>query len=564
TESHSNELEKLKHILVNKPVLNIFDKNNLTIIQSDASFEGLGASLIQERHPISFASRSLTNTEIKYAQIEKELLGIVFACETFHYFIYGRQVLIQTDHKSLISIFNEDVNKVSARLQRMLLKLLKYNIKLEYVPGKNLVVADILSRAFINTYTPEDEEMQYVIYALINNISISPEKKILFQQTTQNDPILKDIFDIENFVKNCYQCQKFQNSNPKQPLINHPIPNRPWQNLSIDFCEFKGNNCIVLVDAYSNWIEVKPTKTKSIDDVIIFLSDTFTRFGIRDIVFSDNNPFNSLQYKTFADSFNFSIRYPSPHFHQSNGLAEKAVNIVKNILKKSNNIKDLPFLIMKYNNTPLPMLGYSPSQLLLNRVMKTKIPISDEILKPDFIDSIQKQLEFKQDKQKIYFDRNSKILIKLNKGENITIQMGNYWKKGKVKDIVNERSYIVQDEFGKTYHRNRKFLNKTSLEYVPKYDTFLDDDQLLSNDPHTPEQLLQPENKSDSDLLYLNESDLPSLTNLFDDGNEDQQTPNSKVNINSNLPVQSNTNNSRPVREKSAPSYLKDYYLGNA
>ncbi|KAF2902026.1 hypothetical protein ILUMI_04159 [Ignelater luminosus] len=220
---------------------------------------------------------------------------------------------------------------------------------------------------------------------------------------------------------------------------------------------------------------------------------------------------------------------------------------------------------MEYNNTPLPMLGYSPSQLLLNRVMKTKIPISDEILKPNFIDhdSIQKQLQFKQDKQKIYFDRNSKTLIKLNKGENIMIQMGNYWKKGKVKDIVNERSYIVQDEFGKTYHRNRKFLNKTSLEYVPKY-TFLDDDQLLSNDPHTPEQLLQPENKNDSDLHYLNESDLPSLTNLFDDGNEDQQTSNSKVNINSNLPVQSNTNNSRPVREKSAPSYLKDYYLGNA
>ncbi|KAF2883188.1 hypothetical protein ILUMI_22988 [Ignelater luminosus] len=160
--------------------------------------------------------------------------------------------------------------------------------------------------------------------------------------------------------------------------------------------------------------------------------------------------------------------------------------------------------------------------------MKTKIPISDEILKPNFLDhdSIQKQLQFKQDKQKIYFDTNSKTLIKLNKGENIMIQMGNYWKKGKVKDIVNERSYI----------------------YVPKYDTFLDDDQLLSNDPHIPEQLLQPENKNDSDLHYLNESDLPSLSNLFEDGNEDQQTPNSKVNINSNLPVQSNTNNSRPHR----------------
>lgn len=80
-----------------------------------------------QENSISFAFRALTKTEGRYAQTEKELLSIVFACEKFHYFIYGREVIIQTDHKLLIPIFNKDSDKVILRLQRMLLRLLKYN-----------------------------------------------------------------------------------------------------------------------------------------------------------------------------------------------------------------------------------------------------------------------------------------------------------------------------------------------------------------------------------------------------------------------------------------------------
>lgn len=65
--------------------------------------------ILQEGHPISFASRCLTKSEVRYAQIEKELLSIVFAFEKFHYFVYGHQTTVQTDHKPLLAIFNKDL-----------------------------------------------------------------------------------------------------------------------------------------------------------------------------------------------------------------------------------------------------------------------------------------------------------------------------------------------------------------------------------------------------------------------------------------------------------------------
>lgn len=95
---------------------------------------------MQEGKPIAFASRSLTDAEINYAQIEKELLAVVFACKKFHYYIYGRKITIRSDHKPLVEIMKKDFCKIpSARLQRMKLNLI-------HVPGKYLYIADLLSR----------------------------------------------------------------------------------------------------------------------------------------------------------------------------------------------------------------------------------------------------------------------------------------------------------------------------------------------------------------------------------------------------------------------------------
>lgn len=127
--AHTSCLNNIKSLICNAPKLKIFDPDAELKIQTDASKAGLGCCLMQGDRPISFASRSLTDAETRYSQIEKEFLAVVFACQKFHFFIYGRRITVITDHKPLLGIIKKKINKIiSARLQRMKIRLLKYNI----------------------------------------------------------------------------------------------------------------------------------------------------------------------------------------------------------------------------------------------------------------------------------------------------------------------------------------------------------------------------------------------------------------------------------------------------
>ncbi len=119
-------------------------------IQCDASQTGLGAALLQNGQPVAYASRALTQAETRYAQIEKELLAIVFACERFDTYIYGRKlVTVETDRKPLETIVLKPPHSAPQRLQRMLLQLQKYSLELKYKKGKEMFLADTLSRAYL-------------------------------------------------------------------------------------------------------------------------------------------------------------------------------------------------------------------------------------------------------------------------------------------------------------------------------------------------------------------------------------------------------------------------------
>lgn len=128
--------------------MQFYNLNQPVTISVDASKNGLGCCLLQNGLPVCYASKSLTKTEQAYAQIEKELFACVFACEKFYTYIYGRNdVVIETDHKPLVTIINKPLSDAPARLQRMLMRLQPYTFRLVYKPGKYLYVADTLSRA---------------------------------------------------------------------------------------------------------------------------------------------------------------------------------------------------------------------------------------------------------------------------------------------------------------------------------------------------------------------------------------------------------------------------------
>ena len=90
----------------------------------------------------------MSNTEKQYAQIEKECLAIVTCMNKWHQYLYGKQhITVHTDHQPLESIFKKPISKAPRRLQRMMLKLLDYQFKVTYKKGKDLHIADTLSRA---------------------------------------------------------------------------------------------------------------------------------------------------------------------------------------------------------------------------------------------------------------------------------------------------------------------------------------------------------------------------------------------------------------------------------
>ena len=151
SEDQEKAFAEVKRLVTDAPVLSYYDPKSELTIQCDASQKGLGAALLQRGKPISFISRALTETEQRYAQIEKEMLAIVFSLEKFNQYTFGRYVKIQSDHKPLEAILKKPLACAPRRLQGMMMRLQKYNIEVNYERGKNMHLADTLSRAFLQT-----------------------------------------------------------------------------------------------------------------------------------------------------------------------------------------------------------------------------------------------------------------------------------------------------------------------------------------------------------------------------------------------------------------------------
>lgn len=548
TDEHQRSFDKVKDMVTNAPILQYYDPTKELVVQCDASQAGLGAALLQEGRPVAYASRALTDVEQRYAQIEKEMLAMVFSLEKFNQYTYGRDVIVYTDHKPLESILKKPLIKAPKRLQSMMLRLQKYDITAVYLQGKEMYLADTLSRAYppLSAKDLPSEDVQYVHYTTF--LPISEERLASIKTHTEMDEtlmLLKDTIlagwpnekqfvhtqvhtyfpfrdelsvqdgiilrgsrvvipsslrktmkekihsshlgvsgclrrareclywpgmssDIKEWIQTCETCRSFEVSQPKETLVPHDVPDRPWAKVGTDIFTLDGKDYLVTVDYHSNFFEVDRLSDTTSAGVIRKLKSHFARYGVAETIVSDNGPqFSSAEFLHFARAWDFKHCTSSPGHPQANGKAEAAVKIAKNLIKKSQKAGGDPYAaLLDYRNTPSPGHDTSPAQRSLGRRTKAFLPMSQDLLKPSFGDTnrLKNNVKRRQSDQAYYYNRHAKDLTALEEGDVVRMQpfsRNETWKKATVTKRLDDRSYEVISQDDRVYRRNRVHLKRT-------------------------------------------------------------------------------------------------------
>jgi transposase InsO family protein len=531
-------------------------------LQVDASEHGLGGALLQPNdedklQAVAYTSCSLTEAETKYAQIEKECLAICHAFQKWDHWLYGKaDIVVHTDHQPLEAILNKPLNRAPIRLQRMVMRLQRYSFQTKYKKGSTLLLADTLSRAYLDSPTLAKttgfDIFRLELDELEPNERLSPETSQTLQRETVSDPQLSKLADaikngwpnskehlddalkpfwsyrdelavynsivykghqcivppsmrmlmlkkihashlgaesnirlarqvlfwpgmrsaIEDMCQACPQCAQYGSAAPTEPMKSLPIPERPWELVSQDICSYKGNDYLITVCHFSDFIEVDHLENLLSTTVIQKTEAHFARYGVPTTCHTDNGPqFISAEYEAFLKTYGFKHTTSSPYHSRGNGKAEAAVRIIKSLLSKSDNIN---LALLNLRNTPPQGHTYSPAQRMFSRRTRTTLPTLSILLKGEMIDPqvVQQDIRHRRTISKQVYDKHSgPELPPLSVGTNVytkppPTKHGQPWAHGQIIENPRARSYTVRTPTG-IVRRNRVHLRRASVPPPP-------------------------------------------------------------------------------------------------
>lgn len=252
-EEQEVSFAKIKQLASTTPILRYYDVKKPVVIQCDASSTGLGGTLLQESQPCMYISRALTKTEQNFAQIEKECLAILYSCVRFDQYLCGRRnIKVETDHLPLINIFKKPLVAAPKRLQRMILALQRYDITVVFKKGKDMHIADILSRSHLAEKTVETQEKREQIYSVEEKEKIFKEIECInvVQEIELEDENIKQI---KKHTKDDHQMQTlYKMSSEGWPNNKENVPaelSQFWQHrheiVTGNGLVFKGDRIII-------------------------------------------------------------------------------------------------------------------------------------------------------------------------------------------------------------------------------------------------------------------------------------------------------------------------------
>ena len=593
-----------------KIILPYFDRNKETILQTDASKKGFGAVILQEEQPIYYASRALTSAEKNYQNLEREAQAAVWGMEKFHYFLYGRKFILQTDQKPLVSIFRKHMIDVSPRIQRITIQAWQYDFVPQHIPGRINVIADSLSRVtpleFQNSNaekdilavnflqyssieererdevlqeTNKDKELQSLKHYISTGwpakrsqipMSLHPywnfrdeltvesgilmkNSKVLIPETLKQKYLMQIhqghqgieacrsrarefVFwvninsDLKELVEKCDICQSQQNSTAIVQKYVSEVPPHPWHTLGSDLFCFQRIDFLVVVDYFSKYLIVRKIPNSTSSAVIKELGMIFSEFGKPQIFRSDNGPcYASLEFEFFMQNWLIEHRTSSPHYPQSNGLAESMVKVSKNLIEKAVR-QDLPWnrLLLDYRCTPISSEIPSPAEILFGRKLRSSISILPSQVMNDRISKQRELIARKEGKfytnVKDFQDRIKALPFEA--GQNVWLQNSDSRKYEEA--VICEKcrepnSYMVQiPATGQCFRRNSNFIKPRQSEQKP-ISTELQSTTVLPEIPQEPPALQQPAVPSSQATSTVDA--IPTVPPSKQNGNSTPRTP---------------------------------------
>lgn len=530
TSDMQKEFDSIKESIVAATELIHYNPNDPAIIETDASLKGLGVVLMQHGKPVRFLSKALTQAEMNYSNIERELLAVLFACEKLHNYTFGRPITIHTDHRPLELIFLKPISLAPARLQRMLLRLSQYDLHVKYVGAKSVLLADTLSRLV----TPgSGAAVPGLDISIAQVLKVAPTRLQSLQRDTGSDPVLMSLMtyitqgwpnsvqdlpsalhpfwcfrdelavldglvmkgnriviptiqrsetldrlhdahqgltstlqrarrtvywpnmqnDVTKTIQECEDCQIYGDKQPRSP-VRQISAMRPMEVLGMDLMEISGKYALVTVDFFSGFLTYDPLENATTAGVVKVLHNLVRKFGLPEKILSDNGPcFKSQEFRDFCANLDIGHVTSSPHYHQSNGRAEKSISTIKKILKKCKTNIKITRAIIAYLDTPINEVLPSPSELFFARPINTRLTMA---MTPSKITDEEKTLLM--EKRAMHLRPNQKGVTASYSADQpvwFTEDSSTTWKPGHIRHTdQTPESYWIVNENDKLLRRN--------------------------------------------------------------------------------------------------------------
>ena len=503
--SHQKAFDSIKAEIMDNLVLYYPDHSKQWILRTDASTVGVGGVLVQiaedgSEEPIGFCSQKLSPAATKWITYEQELYGIVFSLRFFQELLYGKEFIIQTDHRNLTFLKSSEVPKI----QRWLLFMQSFHFSIYHIPGKTNHVADMLSRCHV-IYQKESEVLlddnillnEYIIPAhqgtgFCSHHPVGVTLDTVIRQLHTDNYIVTSKNDLRSLIKNyitkCYMCQKLNRHLPALEKQYRSLTNFSSESvIGIDSVgplpvDIHGNRYILVVkDHYDRVVKFYPTKDRETENYLHCLLQVCGDWGCPRAIRTDNDKeFTSNLCDKLNALLNIQRSVTIPWNPTGNSIVERAN---KELIHKLTLIiyhhavfhswsRFLPIIQFCMNNTFNRQIGMCPFRLRfgnrryssLNQWLDIEARNTNDPTSPESLfDEINNDFNVVQQLANLILDREIDYLISKDPSPTSELVIGNLIL---VTQPDNELPHKLSPRWRGPYQILKITDNKISAEHV--------------------------------------------------------------------------------------------------